>query len=100
MAVVFEQRQIIMRDLHKEYNTQLRNDYNLGEELIPGPVPKKRRGGPIPTPDEEKDKMIDEWEKSKGTITIEAFCRKKHIGVSTFGGWRRDRKNRNRPPLT
>jgi len=94
-----ENRKMIVDEINSKYQAQLRVQFNISKPVTPE-LPKKRRGGPIPTPDEEKDKMIDEWEKSKGTITIEAFCRKKHIGVSTFGGWRRDRKNRNRPPLT
>lgn len=52
---------------------------------------KKRRGGPIPTPEDNIQRIIDEWQKVKGTIPQELFCAQKAIGVSTLTKWMRDR---------
>lgn len=54
---------------------------------------KTRKGGPIPTPDEDIDKIIAEWNQVKGKESQKSFCSRKGIGVSTLSKWTRNRKS-------
>ena len=53
---------------------------------------KKRRGGPIPTPEEDIRRIIDKWLKVKGTMPQEVFCKNNSISVSTLTKWMRERE--------
>jgi len=90
LNIACEERARNIKHLHKMYHYHLLDEYHLNEKPITGIDLKKRRGGPIPTPDDEKERVIQEWEKVKGKMTLEAFCQNKNIGVSTLSRWRRD----------
>jgi hypothetical protein len=55
---------------------------------------KRRRGGPRPTSDEEKLKIVTEWLRVEGDELQEIFCHRKSIGVSTLRQWINDLKAR------
>jgi hypothetical protein len=57
------------------------------------PANEKRKGGPIPTPDDIVDAILKEWDEVRGRESQESFCNRKSIGVSTLGAWQRKRKS-------
>jgi hypothetical protein len=74
----------------------IREAYGLGTQPVQPspakPTSKKRKGGPIPTPDADIDAVLKEWDEVKGKESQESFCNRKGIGVSTLGAWQRKRK--------
>jgi hypothetical protein len=67
-------------------------DTNYQEFLEITAKQKKRRGGPIPTPEEDIRRIIDKWLKVKGTMPQEVFCKNNSISVSTLTKWMRERE--------
>lgn len=48
-----------------------------------------RKGGPIPTPENEIKVILEEWEQAKGKVNQYVFCAQKGISVSTLRRWER-----------
>lgn len=81
-------------NLDKEYFIPFSDDSDPNKKTSTRKANKPRRGGPIPTPEEEKKRILDDYERKKGKIIQQLFCDMWGIGVSTLGKWRREARNR------
>jgi hypothetical protein len=61
---------------------------NIASQSV-SPIIKMRRGGPLPLPDDEQKKIIDEWLNKQFTITQEQFCAQKGISSSRLRKWKK-----------
>jgi len=57
-----------------------------------------RRGGPLPTPEEDKVKIVMEWLTRQGRETQEDFCNRKCVATSTLRAWIRELRAQNKLP--
>jgi len=57
-----------------------------------------RRGGPLPTPEEDKMKIVTEWLTRQGKETQEDFCNRKGVATSTLRAWIRELRAQNKLP--
>lgn len=57
-----------------------------------------RRGGPLPTPEEDKLKIVMEWLTRQGKETQEDFCNRKGVATSTLRAWIRELRAQNKLP--
>ena len=62
------------------------------------PVEPLRRGGPLPTPDADKEKIVKEWMEVQGKETQEDFSRRKGVATSTLRAWIRDLRAKKKLP--
>ena len=82
-------------NLDKEYFSLFSKTIDPNKNTSSEKTIKKRRGGPIPTPEEEKERILSDYERKKGKVFQEQFCRFWGISVSTLGKWRREAKNKD-----
>lgn len=57
---------------------------------------KKRRGGPIPTPEEEKLTTVRKWLTVKGSVNQEAFALSEGITPQTLRKWKKELENKGK----
>lgn len=50
----------------------------------------KRRGGPTPTPEKDKVKIVQGWRKAKGKVTQDAYADGQWITARTLRKWERE----------
>lgn len=55
----------------------------------PEALAKRRRGGPIPTPDEDKVRIIRDWLGVQGHTKEEVFAHEQGISSATLRRWKR-----------
>jgi hypothetical protein len=53
---------------------------------------QRRKGGPVPTPDHQKQALIQGWLAVQGHMSQVAYCDSKGISPSTLRKWMRDNK--------
>ena len=60
------------------------------------PTEPLRRGGPLPMPDSDKEKIVKDWLAAQGKETQEGFCNRKGVATSTLRAWIRALRAKNR----
>lgn len=60
------------------------------------PTEPLRRGGPLPMPDSDKEKIVKEWLVAQGKETQENFCNRKGVATSTLRAWIRELRAKNK----
>ncbi len=53
---------------------------------------KRRRGGPLGTPEEKKLEIVREWHEVQGDTSQEIFCNSRGISSSTLRRWEKELK--------
>jgi hypothetical protein len=69
-----------------EYKKSIENSISFREDI----TRKRRKGGPLGTPEEEKIAYVTGWENVQGNETQEAYCSRKGISPSTLRRWKRE----------
>lgn len=90
---VYENGRARMQQVTRRHYLALVAEHGLeprgADGLAQAARPPGRRGGPIPTDPKQIEHILQAWERERGRLSQEAFCRRYAIAPSTLRAWKR-----------
>jgi hypothetical protein len=84
------------RTITDDGKTPIREIARLARFLTRVCVEERRRGGPIPTPDRDKIKIVEGWLEAQGTILQDRYASTEGITAKTLRAWEKELEERGK----